>query len=58
MSKAFINSVSLGNNLEAEKEFSNVLGDKIGNALELKRKELAKDFVKTITVETEDGAEN
>ena len=44
--------------LEAEKEFSNVLGDKIGNALELKRKELAKDFVKTITVETEDGAEN
>jgi len=58
MSKAFINSVSLGNNLEAEKEFSNALGDKIGNALELKRKELAKDFVKTITVETEDGAEN
>jgi hypothetical protein len=33
------------------------LGDKIGNALELKRKELAKDFVKTVTVETEDGAE-
>ncbi len=58
MSKEIINSVSLGNNLEAEKEFSNALGDKIGNALELKRKELAKDFVKTITVETEDGAEN
>ena len=44
-SKKFINSITNGENLEAEMHFSNSMTDKVGAALELRRIELANDSV-------------
>ena len=44
-SKEFINSITNGENLEAEMHFSNSMTDKVGAALELRRIELANDSV-------------
>jgi len=45
MSKEFVDAVVSGNNLEAENAFKNAITSKVGDSLEVKRKELSKIFV-------------
>ena len=47
MSKEFIDALVDGNNIEAEKAFSITVAARVGDALEVKRKELANTFVKS-----------
>ena len=47
MSDEFVNALYNGKNLEAEDAFKTAMQDKIGTALEVKRKEVANNFVKT-----------
>ena len=47
MSKEFVDAIVGGSNLEAEKAFSITMSSKVGDALEVKRKELANTFVKS-----------
>ena len=47
MSREFIDAISINNNVEAETVFKDVMVQKVGNALEGKRKELAKAYVRT-----------
>ena len=49
MSREFVDSISVGNNLEAEKAFKNSIASKVGDALEIKRKEVSKTFVASST---------
>ena len=49
MSKEFVDQVSTGNNLEAEKAFKDSVASKVGDALEIKRKEISKTFVASPT---------
>jgi len=51
MSREFVDAIASGNNIGAEEVFKTAVGDKIGSALEIKRKELANTFVKTMSVE-------
>ena len=53
MSDEFVNALQNGNNLEAEDAFKVAMQNKIGAALETKRKEVANSFVKTATKEKE-----
>ena len=53
MSKEFVDAIVDGSNLEAEKAFSITMADRVGNALEVKRKELANTFVKSSYVDQE-----
>ena len=46
LNKDFIDNVQSGNNINAEKLFKNDMASKVGDALELKRKELANTFLK------------
>jgi|TARA_R110000822_G_scaffold89243_1_gene206795 hypothetical protein len=50
MSRELVNNINDGDNLSAEAQFNNVMIDKVGNALERKREELAKTFVKDAQV--------
>tara|TARA_B100000780_G_C21014465_1_gene406349 strand:- start:353 stop:520 length:168 start_codon:yes stop_codon:yes gene_type:complete len=54
MSREIIDALSNGNNVEAETQFSTALSSKVGDALESQRRELAKTFVKTMSVENEE----
>ena len=54
MSDEFVNALQNGKNLEAEHAFKSAMQDKIGAALETKRREVANNFVKT---KVEDNAE-
>ena len=45
MSREFVDSVALGNNVGAEKAFKDSIANKVGDALEVKRKEISKTFV-------------
>ena len=45
MNRGFVDNIQTGNSVEAEKIFKNEIADKIGNALEVKRKEVSKTFV-------------
>ncbi len=47
MSKEFIDALVDGNNIEAEKAFSITMAARVGDALEVKRKEHANTFVKS-----------
>ena len=47
MSNEFVSAIHNGRNLEAEDTFKSAMQDKIGAALEVKRKEVANNFVKT-----------
>ena len=49
MSREFVDSISVGNNLEAEKAFKDSIASKVGDALEIKRKEVSKAFVASAT---------
>ena len=48
MSKEFVDAVVSGNNIEAEKVFNIAMTTKVGDALQVQRKELANTFVKSI----------
>ena len=47
MSNEFVSALYNGKNLEAEDAFKSAMQDKIGQALEVKRREVANNFVKT-----------
>ncbi len=49
MSREFVDSISVGNNLEAERAFKDSIASKVGDALEIKRKEVSKTFVASST---------
>ena len=54
MSREFVDSIVSGNNIEAEKAFTTSVATKVGDALEVKRKEISADFVKNISPEPEE----
>ena len=47
-SEDFVDALHSGKNLEAENAFKSAMQDKIGSALETKRREVANSFVKTV----------
>ena len=49
MSREFVDSIALGNNLGAEKAFKDSIANIVGDALETKRKEVSKTFVASPT---------
>ena len=53
MSREFVDAVADGNNIGAEEVFKTSMGTKVGDALELRRKDLANTFVKTMSTEPE-----
>ena len=46
MDNEFVDALRNNNNIEAEKALSITMGTKVGNALEIKRRELANTFIK------------
>ena len=54
MSREFVDSIVSGNNIEAETVFKNSIATKVGDALEVKRKELSANFVKSVYPEESD----
>jgi hypothetical protein len=54
MSREFVDAILTGNNIGAEEVFKSTVGAKVGDALEIKRKDLANTFVKTMSVEPEE----
>ena len=57
MSDEFVNALQNGKNLEAEDAFKSAMQDKIGAALETKRREVANSFVKTVVKDDGDAEE-
>ena len=53
-SKEFVDALSNGSNLEAEDAFKSAMSQRIGNALENKRKEISKAYAQTVPA-TEEG---
>jgi hypothetical protein len=53
MSKEFVKSVISDNNIEAEKAFNDSISTKVGQALEVSRREISKNIVSTKMVETD-----
>ena len=49
MSREFVNSIAAWNNIDAETAFKDAVAKKVGDNLELKRKELSKTFVSNYT---------
>ena len=49
MSREFVDSIASGDNLDAEKAFKDSISNKVGDALEIKRKEISKTFVASPT---------
>ena len=49
MSREFVDSIASGQNLEAEKAFKDSVASKVGDALEIKRKEMSITFVASPT---------
>ena len=54
MSREFVDSVISGNNIEAETAFKSSISTKVGDALEVKRKEISSNFVKNVSPEPEE----
>ena len=54
LSEEFVKSVILDNNIEAEKAFNDSISTKVGQALEIKRREISQSIVSTKMVETKD----
>ena len=55
MSSEFVDAIVDGNNIDEDAVFKTSIGTKVGDALELRRKDLANTFVKTMSVETEES---
>ena len=53
----FVDALSNSDNLGAETAFKSVMSDRVGDALETKRKEVAGTFVKNHIPEVEDNEE-
>ena len=53
MSKEFVDAIVGGDNLGAEKAFSITMSSRVGDALEVKRKELANTFVNSSYIDQE-----
>ena len=53
-SRDFVDAVVSKNNLDAEDAFKSVMNTKVGNALEIKRKEVAQSFVKDTATENKE----
>ena len=51
MSDDFVNALHNGSNIEAEDAFKSAMQDKVADALENKRKEVANNFVQNKKVE-------
>ena len=47
MSKEMVDSIATGDNLGAETAFNVAMATKVGDTLEIKRKEVSKTFVKS-----------
>ena len=45
MSREFVDAMSIGANIDAENAFKDSIKHKVGDALEIKRAEVAKTFV-------------
>ena len=45
--KDLLNAIVSGNNIEAERIFQNHMADRVGNKLEMQRREVANSFVKS-----------
>ena len=58
MSREFVDSIISGNNVDAEKAFTASVSTKVGDALEVKRKEISANFVKSVSPEPEETDEN
>ena len=56
-SEDFVDALSMSKNLEAEQAFKSAMQDKIGAALETKRREVANTFVKTVVKDNGDVEE-
>ena len=56
-SEDFVDAISLSKNLEAEEAFKSAMQDKIGAALETKRREVANTVVKTVVKDNGDVEE-
>ena len=57
MSREFVDAVANGNNIEAEKVFTQSMATKVGDTLEVKRKELSNTFVSSVSKDTEETDE-
>ena len=55
MSKEFVDTIVAGNNIDAETAFKNSMATKVGDALEIKRKEYSKTFVNNVSPEETDA---
>ena len=56
-SEDFVDVLQMGKNLEAESSFKSAMQNKIGAALETKRREVANSFVKTVVKDDGDVEE-
>ena len=57
MSREMINALEDGDNLSAENEFKSAISQKVGDSLELKRKEVAGSMIKQHIPEVEENEE-
>ena len=57
MSREMIDALADGDNLSAENEFKNAVSQRVGDALELKRKEVASTMIKQHIPEVEENEE-
>ena len=57
MSKEIIDAISTGDNIGAETHFKNVIQNKVGDALEIKRTEVANTMVTQHIPEVEENEE-
>ena len=58
MSREFVDAIISNNNIEAEKSFTASVSTKVGDALEVKRKEISANFVSNISPEPEETDED
>ena len=58
MSREFVDAIISNNNIEAEKAFTTSVTSKVGDALEVKRKEISANFVKSVSSEPEETDED
>jgi hypothetical protein len=54
MSRDFVDSVMNGDNVHAQDTFKTAISDKVGETLEVKRREYANSFVNTLPQAVED----
>jgi hypothetical protein len=55
MSREFVDAIVAGNNIGAEEVFKTTVSTKVGDALEIRRKELSNTFVNTMSTKPEES---